>query len=66
MNPFFMVAEVTPPTLAGFLTDAGSVLKASLGWVGDVASTVGATPILLVPVVIAIAGLGIGLYKSLR
>lgn len=43
-----------------------SVFTSAIGWVGTVASTIGAQPILLIScVAIPLCGLGVGMFKRL-
>lgn len=55
-------AAMTMATLLSTITD---VFTAAIGWVGTVAETVAANPLLLVGVVIGFIGLGIGLFSRL-
>ena len=53
-------------TVASLLTSIGSVFTSSIGWVGNVASTIADEPILLLACVgIPMCGLGVGLFKRL-
>lgn len=48
------------------MTSVGEVFTAAVGWVGDVAETIAAQPILLLAVVgVPLCGLGVGLFKRL-
>lgn len=47
------------------LTDIGTVVTQSLSWVGTVATTIAAQPILLIPVALSIGLVCVGLFKSL-
>lgn len=51
--------------MAEILTGVSTIFTESIGWVGDVATTITGTPILLLFTVIPIVGLGIGLFKRL-
>ncbi len=51
--------------MASILTDVGSIFTTAIGWVGDVATTIGSTPILLIFTVVPLVGLGVGLFKRL-
>jgi hypothetical protein len=52
-------------TMAAIIADVTSVFTAAIGWVGDVATTIGSTPILLIFTIIPLVGLGVGLFKRL-
>lgn len=47
------------------LTTITAIFTAAIGWVGTVASTIAATPMLLLFVSIPLVGLGVGLFKRL-
>lgn len=51
--------------MEAILTTVGTVFTTAIGWVGDVASTITATPILMVFCSIPLVGLGVGLFKRL-
>lgn len=52
--------------MAALLTAVGDVVTAALGWVGDVATTVTAEPMLLLFCVgVPLVGLGVGMLKRL-
>lgn len=53
-------------TIASLMTSVGEVFTAAVGWVGEVATTIGEEPILLLAVVaVPLCGLGVGLFKRL-
>ena len=52
-------------TITTILADVSSVFTAAVGWVGTVASTIAAKPILLIFCIIPLVGLGVGLFKRL-
>lgn len=52
--------------MADFLSQMSSIGTTVLTWVGEVAETVVGTPILLLPAGMAIFGVAIGVFKSLR
>ena len=52
-------------TLATILSSAGDVFQAAMGWMGDVATTVAGTPLLLVGCIIGIGGIAISYFKRL-
>ena len=54
--------EVTISTL---LTSVGSIFTEAISWVGDVATTIVGTPILLLFCCIPLVGLGVGLFRRL-
>lgn len=47
------------------LTSITSVFTAAIGWVGTVAETIAAQPILLIFCIIPLIGLGVGLFRRL-
>ena len=51
--------------MSDILSTVTSIFTAAIGWVGDVASTIASTPILLLFCVLPLVGLGIGLFKRL-
>jgi hypothetical protein len=53
-------------TVATLMTSIGSVFTAAIGWVGDVATTIAGSPLLLLGVVgVPLCGLGVGLFSRL-
>ena len=52
-------------TIATILKNVGDIFTSAVGWVGDVAETIVAQPILLVFALIPLVGLGVGLFKRL-
>ena len=53
-------------TMAEIITAITSIFTAAIGWVGTVASTIAAQPILLLACVgVPLCGLGVGLFKRL-
>lgn len=53
------------PTVASLLTSAGEIVTSALGWVSDTAATMSTTPIILVFVMVAFVGLGVGLIRRM-
>ena len=53
------------PTLTSILADITSVFTAAIGWVGQVATTVVDTPLLLVGCILGIGGVAISYFKRL-
>ena len=51
--------------MSTILSDIGSLVTAAAGWVGDFVSVIVANPLLLVFVIVAFVGLGIGLIRRL-
>jgi hypothetical protein len=60
-----MLAETIPPTVATVLADVNTIFTQALTWVGNVSSTVSANPIMLIPILLPLVGLGIGFFKRL-
>ena len=52
-------------TMSTLLTDLGTVVSNVLGWVGDVATTIVETPILLMTTGILVLGGAIGIFGRL-
>lgn len=53
-------------TMTEIIAAITSIFTASIGWVGTVASTIAAQPILLLACVgVPLCGLGVGLFKRL-
>lgn len=52
-------------TLASVAKEIGTVFTAAIGWVGTVADTITAQPLLLFGVVVSFVGIGVGLFKRL-
>ena len=52
-------------TMATVISSITEVFTAAVGWVGKVAETVAAEPLLLIGVVVSFVGLGIGLFSRL-
>ena len=51
--------------MEAILSAVSSVFTSAIGWVGTVADTVTAEPILMVFAIIPLVGLGVGLFKRL-
>ena len=51
--------------MAAILTDVGLVFTEAIGWVGDVATAIAASPILMIFCILPLVGLGVGLFKRL-
>lgn len=51
--------------MATIIGQAGDIVTEALSWVGEVASTITSTPIILVFVLVAFVGLGVGLIKRM-
>ncbi len=58
-------AEPVAMTMATLLSTITEVFTAAVGWVGTVAETVAGNPLLLIGVVMAFIGVGIGLFSRL-
>lgn len=52
-------------TIATLVSNAGDIVTAGLGWVGNVVSTVTSNPLILLFVILPLVGLGIGLFRRL-
>lgn len=51
--------------MAEIIASVGQVFTGAIGWVGEVASTITGTPILLLFCVLPLVGLGVGLFRRL-
>lgn len=51
--------------MASFLADVTTLITSAFQWVGTVAATVIAQPVLLAFTAVSLVGLGVGLYKRL-
>ncbi len=58
----FLTSTATVGSLVG---NAGEIVTAGLGWVGNVVSTVTGSPLILLFVILPLVGLGIGLFRRL-
>lgn len=52
-------------TVSSILTDVGSLVTAAIGWVGQFANAITGNPLLLIFVVAAFVGLGVGLISRI-
>lgn len=52
-------------TISSIMGNAGEIVTAGLGWIGDVVSTVTGNPLILLFVILPLVGLGIGLFRRL-
>lgn len=53
-------------TVTSLMTDVTSVFTSAIGMVGTVAETVVANPILYLPIVIGLCGIGIAFFNRLK
>ena len=53
-------------TMTSLMTEVGTVFTKAIEMVGTVAETVTSTPILLLPVIIGLCGIGIGFFNRLK
>lgn len=56
---------ITQMAMSGILSNTGSIFDKVITLVGDVASTIVSTPIILVFMLLPIVGLGIGVFHRL-
>lgn len=52
-------------TIATLMETMGTIFTTAIGWVGEVAETVGSQPLLLMGVIFGFAFVGVGLFKRL-
>lgn len=55
----------TAVTMASILADISSVVTASIGWINSFVGAITSQPLLLLFVVVAFVGLGVGLIKRI-
>ena len=53
-------------TITSLMTDVATVASKALEMVGTVATTVVSNPILYLPVIVGLSGIGIGFFNRLR
>ena len=58
--------EAVAMTVESLMTDVTSVFTSAIGMVGTVAETVVANPILYLPIVIGLCGIGIAFFTRLK
>lgn len=57
----------TPPAsgLSAIIADVNSLVTAAIGWVGDYVDAITGNPLILMFVIVAFVGLGVGLIRRL-
>lgn len=60
-----MEGEVTKMAISELLTQSSSIVTSALQWVGQVVDTITSNPLLLLFVILALVGLGVGLVARL-
>lgn len=60
-----MEGEVTTMAISELLSNAGDIVTSALSWVTQVVSTITSNPLLLLFVILALVGLGVGLVARL-
>lgn len=58
--------EAVAMTVESLMTDVTSVFTSAIGMVGKVAETVVANPILYLPIVIGLCGIGVAFFNRLK
>lgn len=58
--------EAVAMTVESLMTDVTSVFTSAIGMVGTVAETVVANPILYLPIVIGLCGIGVAFFNRLK
>lgn len=53
-------------TVSSLMTDAASVFEAAIEMVGTVATTVTSHPILYLPIIIGLCGIGVAFFNRLK
>ena len=51
--------------MSTILSDVGSIVTAAVGWIGDYVGAITGNPLLLMFVVVAFVGLGVGLIRRI-
>lgn len=52
-------------TMAAIITNVGSIVTASVGWIGEFVGAITANPLIEMFVIVAFVGLGVGLIRRL-
>lgn len=57
----------TPPAsgMSAIIADVNSLVMAAIGWVGDYVDAITGNPLILMFVIVAFVGLGVGLIRRL-
>lgn len=55
----------TPTGMAAILASAGEIVTEALSWVTETAATITSTPLILLFVLVAFVGLGVGLIRRM-
>lgn len=57
----------TPPAsgMSAIIADVNSLVTAAIGWVGDYVDAITGNPLILMFVIVAFVGLGVGLIRRL-
>ena len=59
------MGETATVTVSTILTDVGSLVTAAVGWIGQYTTAITNNPLLLIFVVTAFVGLGVGLISRI-
>ena len=57
---------MTQMTVSSLMTDVGSVFESAIGMVATVAQTVTSNPILYLPIIIGLCGIGVAFFNRLK
>lgn len=55
----------SPSGMSAIIADVNSLVTAAIGWVGDYVGAVTGNPLILMFVIVAFVGLGVGLIRRL-
>lgn len=59
------MTTTTPTGMAAILSSAGDIVTEALSWVTETATTITSTPLILLFVLVAFVGLGVGLIRRM-
>lgn len=59
------LTTASPASMATIISDVGSIVTAAVGWIGDYVGAITSNPLLLMFVIVAFVGLGVGLIRRL-
>lgn len=60
-----MIWTTTTSTVASLVTEVGTIVTGAVGWIGDYVGAITGNPLILMFVIVAFVGLGVGLIRRL-
>ncbi len=57
--------QATTTTVSGLVTEVGTIVTGAVGWIGDYVGAITSNPLILMFVIVAFVGLGVGLIRRL-